>query len=124
MFSLGGWEMVVIGATALIVVGPKDLPKLFLQAGRFVGRMRGMADDFRRSMEDAAKDAGMDDVKKDLDSLSTDAQGFNSDIKEAAAGLNREAAQKTSMITKTTGDQKNSSVKTAKKPTTVAKKRR
>ena len=62
MFDIGGLELLVIGVIALIVVGPKDLPGMFRTVGRFVGRMRGMAREFQRSMEAAADDAGIKDA--------------------------------------------------------------
>ena len=61
MFDIGMAEMVVIGVVALIVVGPKDLPMMFRRAGQFVGRMRGMARDFQRAMDQAADDSGLRD---------------------------------------------------------------
>ncbi|MDJ0859507.1 MAG: Sec-independent protein translocase protein TatB [Dinoroseobacter sp.] len=66
MFDLGWTELLVIGVVALIVVGPKDLPKMFRTLGRFTGKLRGMAREFSRAMEDAADDAGVKDVAKDL----------------------------------------------------------
>ncbi len=62
MFDLGMMELLVIGMVALIVVGPKDLPGLFRTVGKFVGKMKGMAREFQRSMDDAAKASGMDDA--------------------------------------------------------------
>ena len=92
MFNIGGGEMVVIGVVALIVVGPKDLPNLFRKTGQFVGRMRVMADDFRRTMEAAADDVGANDLKKEFDDFGKDAHDFTkfNDINESAAALEAE----------------------------------
>ncbi|WP_443747264.1 Sec-independent protein translocase protein TatB [Asticcacaulis solisilvae] len=67
--GIGGGEIVVIAVVALVVVGPKDLPKLLRQLGRFVGRMRAMADDFRTSFEDMARQSELDDLRKEVEAL-------------------------------------------------------
>lgn len=66
MFDIGMTELMVIGIVALIVVGPKDLPGMFRTLGRFTARARGMAREFTRAMEDAAKDSGVSDVSKTI----------------------------------------------------------
>ncbi|MEY8881231.1 Sec-independent protein translocase protein TatB [Donghicola sp. XS_ASV15] len=62
MLDLGWSELLLIGIVALIVVGPKDLPVLFRNVGRFVGKAKGMAREFSRAMEQAADDAGVKDA--------------------------------------------------------------
>lgn len=62
MLDIGFMELVVIGALALIVVGPKELPGLLRTVGQFVGKARAMARDFQRTMEDAARDADLGDL--------------------------------------------------------------
>lgn len=69
MFDLGWLEILVIGIVALIVVGPKDLPGMFRTVGRFMGKARGMAREFQRSMEAAADESGLKDATDGLSSL-------------------------------------------------------
>ena len=69
MFDLGWSEMLIIGVVALIVVGPKDLPKLFQTLGQTVGKIRGLAREFQSAMNAAAKQSGMENVARDMQNL-------------------------------------------------------
>lgn len=88
----------VIGVVALIVVGPKDLPVLFRNVGRFVGKARGMAREFSRAMEAAADEAGVKDIDRSLKaavnprSLGLDALRDAAGLKEPPAMPGRAAA--------------------------------
>jgi len=66
MLDIGWSELLLIGIVALIVVGPKDLPKMFRTFGQFVGKARGMAREFQRAMEQAADESGVKDMARDL----------------------------------------------------------
>lgn len=69
MFDIGWTEMLVIAIVMIVVVGPKDLPKMLRTFGRTTAKMRSMAGDFQRQFNDALKEAELDDVKKSVDSL-------------------------------------------------------
>ncbi|OWY10089.1 twin arginine-targeting protein translocase TatB [Thioclava sp. JM3] len=74
MLDIGWSELLLIGVVALIVVGPKDLPKMFHQLGRITAKAKSMAREFSRAMEDAAKDTGLDEAAgsvRDLKSLAS-----------------------------------------------------
>ncbi|MEX3016237.1 Sec-independent protein translocase protein TatB [Gymnodinialimonas hymeniacidonis] len=66
MPDIGMMEMLVIGIVALIVVGPKDLPKMFRKLGQMTGRVRSMAKEFSNAMNDAADETGMSQMNRDL----------------------------------------------------------
>lgn len=78
MFDLGWSELLVIGVVALIVVGPKDLPKMFRTLGQVTAKARSMAREFSRAMEDAADQSGVKDVARDLRGM-TNPQGMGLD---------------------------------------------
>ena len=57
-------ELLIVGALALIVIGPKDLPGMMRSVGKFVGQARGMARQFQRSMDDAAREVDLAEFKE------------------------------------------------------------
>lgn len=59
-------ELLVVGIVALIFIGPKDLPGMFRELGRFMAKVRSMGREFSRAMETAAKESGVKDVADDL----------------------------------------------------------
>ncbi|WP_170599623.1 Sec-independent protein translocase protein TatB [Ruegeria arenilitoris] len=87
MFDLGWTELLVIGIVALIVVGPKDLPVLFRNVGRFVGKARGMAREFSSAMNEAADQAGVNDIKKGLDAATNPVGRAMDGVKQAAQDM-------------------------------------
>ncbi|WP_316012981.1 Sec-independent protein translocase protein TatB [Roseobacter sp. HKCCA0434] len=84
MFDIGFAEMMVIGVVALIVVGPKDLPRMFRTVGKFVGQARGMARQFQSAMNDAARQSELQDVKKAMDGVGQTMRSATNPIGEAA----------------------------------------
>lgn len=78
MFDMSWGEVLVIGAVALIVIGPKDLPKALRTLGNMVGKIRRMASEFQGQFNDALREAELDDVKRQLQGVNdTVSKGFN-----------------------------------------------
>ena len=70
MFTDLSWShMLLVLVVALVVVGPKDLPKLMHKMGRWAGKARAMADQFRKSFDEMARQSELDELRKELDEL-------------------------------------------------------
>jgi len=77
-------EMLVVAIVALVVIGPKDLPGMFRELGRFTAKLRAMGREFSRAMEQAAQETGVKDVADDLKkATSPKAMGLDA-VKSAA----------------------------------------
>ena len=68
-FGVGYSEMFLIAVVAIIVIGPKDLPRVLRALGKTMAKMRGMAREFQGHLDGAMKEAGLEDVKKELQNL-------------------------------------------------------
>jgi sec-independent protein translocase protein TatB len=69
MFDIGWTEMLVIAVVMIVVVGPKDLPRMLRTFGKTTAKLRAMAGDFQKQFNEALKEAELDDVKKSVDEL-------------------------------------------------------
>jgi sec-independent protein translocase protein TatB len=69
MFDLSWTELLIVAVVAIIVVGPKDLPRALRGVGRWTGKARRMARDFRRQFDEALREAELDTIKKDVESI-------------------------------------------------------
>src|SRR5262245_44122761 len=70
-FGIGYTEIMVIALVAIIVIGPKDLPKVLRAFGRTMQKVRGMAREFQGHLDQAMREAGVDDIKREIDNLKT-----------------------------------------------------
>jgi sec-independent protein translocase protein TatB len=66
MFDIGWSELVVIAVVAIVVIGPKDLPRALRTFGQWTGRMKKMARDFQSQFNEAIREAELEDVKKSV----------------------------------------------------------
>ncbi|WP_210487836.1 Sec-independent protein translocase protein TatB [Microvirga antarctica] len=81
MLDMSWGEVMVIGAVALIVIGPKDLPKALRTVGNMTAKVRRMAAEFQGQFNEAMREAELDDVKKQL-------QGMNESVSTIHKGIN------------------------------------
>ena len=69
MFDIGWTEITVILVIAIIVIGPKDLPKVLRTVGQWVAKAKSMTRDFRRHVDEMIRETEIDEVKKQIDSI-------------------------------------------------------
>ncbi len=94
MFDIGWSEVLVIATVAIVVVGPKDLPKMLRTFGKTMGTVRRTANDFKRQFDDALREAEREvdlaDTRKELKALVADPlaetkKDFDKTMRDAAA---------------------------------------
>ena len=85
MLELGWTEILVIAIVMIVVVGPKDLPKMLRSFGRTMSTVRTMAGDFRKQFDEAIKEAELDEVRN----LAAEARKLNpaSELKKAMSPM-------------------------------------
>ena len=64
MFGIDSSEFLVICLVALVVIGPKDLPRVMRTVGQWVGRARGMASHFRAGVDNMIRESELADMEK------------------------------------------------------------
>lgn len=69
MFDIGGTELLVIAVVAIVVIGPKDLPRMLRTLGQYVGKAKMMAREFQTHFNEMAEESGLDEVRKGMASI-------------------------------------------------------
>jgi sec-independent protein translocase protein TatB len=69
MFDFAWSEILVIGVVALVVIGPKDLPKVLRAAGKWAGKARAVAREFQGSIEQMIRESELDEVRKEVEKV-------------------------------------------------------
>ncbi|CAO3378828.1 Sec-independent protein translocase protein TatB [Azospirillum argentinense] len=65
MFDIAWSELMVIAVIALVVIGPKDLPKAIYTLGKWVKKARLVARDFQGHIDDMMREAELDELRKE-----------------------------------------------------------
>ena len=90
MFDISLGELAVIGAVALVVIGPEKLPKVARTAGMLFGRAQRMAAGFRADLERELHTAEMADLKQ---KITEEAASFKDEMAESAAAVSQALAE-------------------------------
>lgn len=69
--QVGFFEIILLATLALVVVGPKDLPRLMRQVGRGVAQLRRMSDEFRGAFDQMAREAEVEELRREIEDLKT-----------------------------------------------------
>ncbi|MEM7662826.1 MAG: Sec-independent protein translocase protein TatB [Pseudomonadota bacterium] len=80
--QFGFTEFLLIAIIALIVVGPKDLPLMMRKLGQLVGRARSLAREFQSAFDDIARQAELDELRKEINDLKSQSQSAVQDAEE------------------------------------------
>lgn len=64
MFDIAWSELGVIAVVALVVIGPKDLPKVLRTVGQWTSKARSMAREFQSGIDDMVREAELDELRK------------------------------------------------------------
>jgi sec-independent protein translocase protein TatB len=110
MFDIGWSEMGVIALIALIVIGPKDLPKVMRSAAHWARKARGLAREFQSGVDDMIREADLEDARAAVESAKsldvrkaiTDTVDPTGDIRDEARDV-EDTARKSGEIDDTDG---------------------
>jgi sec-independent protein translocase protein TatB len=80
MLDMSWGEVLVIGAVALVVIGPKDLPKALRTLGNMTASVRRMASEFQSQFNEAMREAELDEIKKQVSGLNEEVSSINSEV--------------------------------------------
>jgi sec-independent protein translocase protein TatB len=64
MFDIASGELLLVALVALLVIGPKDLPRVLRFVGNWVGKARRVAGQFRSGFDDMVRQAELDELEK------------------------------------------------------------
>jgi sec-independent protein translocase protein TatB len=113
MLDIGWQEIIILMLIALIVVGPKDLPRIVKTAGQWMGKARGYARDFQRTIEEAADATEIDAVKKEIDEANRELATARRDVAEGADAMQRDVNEGTESVNKMFSEDAMASAKAA-----------
>ena len=80
MLDLGWQEFMVIAVVTVLVVGPKEIPRVFRTVTGAMRKVRSLAGEFHSAMDEMAREADLDDIKKEVNKIKDGSSDWVSDI--------------------------------------------
>lgn len=92
MPGVGFEEMILLVLVAIVVIGPKDLPLMMRKFGRFTGKMRAMAFEFKQGLDELGRQAELDELRKEVAALksSTGLEDIKRDFEQDRIDLEKD----------------------------------
>jgi len=81
MFDIGWQELFVVAAITILVVGPRDLPRVLKSVMGYVRKAKSMAREFQDGVDDVVREVELDDIRKEANSIAT--MDIDAEIKNA-----------------------------------------
>ena len=89
MFDIGWTELLVIAVVAVVVIGPKDLPRVMRMIGQWTGKLKRMGREFQGQFNEALREAELEDVRKDVTEIG---KSLKEDVAKTGADIDKSLA--------------------------------
>jgi sec-independent protein translocase protein TatB len=99
MFDIGWTELVLIAVVAVVVIGPKDLPRAMRFVGQWTGKLKRMSREFQNQFNEALRESELDSVKKDIEQITK--SDPLADVRKESDRINTEIRERLAMKAKT-----------------------
>ena len=131
MLDIGGWEFLIVAFVLIMVVGPKELPKMLRGFTRIIHQVRSMASEFSRGMQTMADEADLGDIRGTIEDVKrgnlsgvADVIDPGGDLKDSVEDLKTSArdtglSEDVGEITELAGTTGGGIVETVNKPSTA-----
>ncbi len=98
MPDIGWTELLLIAVVAIVVIGPKDLPRVMRTVGQWTAKMKRMARDFQGQFNEALREAELDGIQRDVEKVKRDIDKVTKI--DPMAGVRKEVTKTTDEIRK------------------------
>ncbi|MDZ4760629.1 MAG: Sec-independent protein translocase protein TatB [Alphaproteobacteria bacterium] len=94
MPGVGFAEMILLALVAIVVIGPRDLPLMMRKFGRFTGKMRSLAFEFRQGIDELGRQAELDELRKEVLDLKkhTGIEDFTKELEQDRIDMEKDIA--------------------------------